>query len=326
MRIGVLLCRLLAVVALALALAAPAFASQQIDRNARNVKLAVNRQGQALLTYTNVYGKVRHVLVWGAINGRTPSRTVKQVRFRVDYSGGWGTYHRDVWKTFRNACRAYDGPKPLAWVVTACKAPDGSYWAVQSWQVQLPDLGFMPWLAKQKTWDLHISHWRGPIAKVEVWSNWIYSGRFQQLFGRLSYFGKPVFGYGTTWAGAPTDGYGRLLYLDTHNSKYGAGWRRENSFVAHNPTGVWCYGFYTFDPMHGGYAHPPGYSGGQRGPGTGDSYRISVVGPGVSPDIMWQGAGLHRYDPGNPADVQLEQAMNAQLDSILNGDKICRQH
>ena len=29
---------------------------------------------------------------------------------RLDYSGGWGTYKRDVWKTFKNTCRAYDGP------------------------------------------------------------------------------------------------------------------------------------------------------------------------------------------------------------------------
>lgn len=325
MRKGVFLCRFLAVF-VALILAAPAAASMQIDRNARNIKLAVNSRGQALLTYTNVYGKVRHVLVWGAINGRAPTRGVPQVRFHRDYSGGWGTYHRDVWKTFKNACSRYDGPKPLAWLVTACKAPDGSYWAVQSWQVQLPDLGFTPWLPMQSAWDLHIAHWRGPLANLEVWSNWIYSGRFQQLFGRLSYLGKPVYGFGTTWDGAPTDTYGRLIFLDTLNSVYGSGWRRENSFVAHRGTGIWCYGFYPMDPFHGGYTHPPGYHSGDRGPGTGEAYRISVVGPGVTPDITWQGPGLHKYDPGNPADVALERAMNAQLDTINRGDKLCHQH
>ena len=312
-------------VSVAAVLATPAGASQQIDRNARNIDLAVNREGMALLSYTNARGQRRHVLVWGAINGRPPTRGVPQVRFHRDYSGGWGTFHRDVWKTFKDACRPYDGAK-LAWLVTACKAPDGTYWAVQTWQMLLPDLGFTPWIPQQSTWDLHIAHWSGPVAKLEVWSNWVYSGRFQQLFGRLSYRGKPVHGFGTTWAGAPTDGYGRLLYLDTHNSTYGKGWRRENSFVAHKPTGVWCYGFYPFDPMHGGYVHPRGYHGGKRGPGVGDQYRITVQGPGVSPDIMWQGPGLHPYDAGNPADVAYEQQMNSQLDSILNGDKICRQH
>jgi hypothetical protein len=39
---------------------------------------------------------------------------------------------------------------------------------------------------------------------------------------------------------------------------YGAGWKRENSFVPHNPTGAFCYGFYSFDPTKGGYRHPPG--------------------------------------------------------------------
>src|SRR5581483_4305722 len=52
---------------------------------------------------------------------------------------------------------------------------------------------------------------------------------------RLTYDGPPVHGYGTTQRGAPTDGFGRLIYLDTYNSVYGEGWRRENSFVAHNP-------------------------------------------------------------------------------------------
>jgi len=312
-------------IAVAALFAAPADASQQIDRNARNVKLAVNRQGTALLTYTNVYGKRRHVLVWGAINSRHPNRRVRQVRFRVDYSGGWGTYRRDVWKTFKDACQPYDGPAPLAWLVTACKAPDGTYWAVQAWQVQLPDLGFTPWLPKQRSWQLHISHWSGPLAQLEVYTNWVYSGRFEQLFGRLTYLGQPVHGFGTTWAGAPTDRYGRLLYLDTHNSKYGSGWRRENSFVPHRGTGVFCYGFYPFDPFHGGYTHPPRYRGGKRGPGIGDQYRISVMGPGVTPDIMWQGAGLqHRYDRNNPTDVAFEQQMNAKLDGYR--DRLCRKH
>src|SRR5207247_1338431 len=80
---------------------------------------------------------------------------------------------------------------------------------------------------------LQRSHWSGPLAKLQVWSDWVYRGRFQQLFGRLTYRGRAVHGFGTTRYGAPTDHYGRLLYLDTYDSGYGSGWRRENSFVAH---------------------------------------------------------------------------------------------
>jgi hypothetical protein len=246
------------------------------------------------------------------------------VRFKKDYAGGWGLFHTQYWQTFKNACRPYDGP-PLAWFVAACKAPDGSYWALQSWQTPLPDLGFSPWLASQRAWELHLSHWTGPLAKLEVWTDWVYGGRFHDLFGRYSYLGRPVYGFHTTNVGAPTDGYGRLLYLDTFNSVYGNGWRRENSFVAHNPTGVFCYGFYPFDPTKGGYAHPAGYKT-KRGPGNGQKYRITVEGPGVTPDVMWQGQGLENYDPSNSQDVQYERQMNSVLDSILSVDKQCGQH
>src|SRR5438105_1356035 len=125
------------VAAVGVALAPAASASQLIDRNASAVRLEVDAQGRALLTYT-AGGKLRRVLAWGAINALAPTRSRPQLEFRLDYSGGWGTYHTKVWEGFGNSCRRYDGPK-LAWLVSACTAADGSYWAVQSWQRMLPD-------------------------------------------------------------------------------------------------------------------------------------------------------------------------------------------
>ena len=316
--------RLVAVAAVGAAcLPAAAGASQLIDRNAQGVRLAVNGKGEALVTY-RAGGRLRRVLAWGAVDARFPNGSVPQMRFRKDYSGGWGKYRQLYWRTFRNACRAYDGPR-LPYLVTACRAPDGSYWALQSWQTPLPDLGFSPWLPQQKAWELHLSHWTGPLARLEVWTDWVYGGRFHSLFGRLTYRGHPVYGYHTTRYGAPLDGYGRLLYLDTFNSVYGPGWRRENSFVAHNPTGVFCYGFYPFDPRRGGYVHPQGMEA-IRGPGNGARYRITVNGPGVTPDVTWVGPGLHDFDPHNPADVAYERRQNALLDSIVGVDRLCRHH
>jgi len=315
---------LLPVLALAAALAAPASASQLVNRDVRKIKLSVNTKGEALVSYRTVRGRAQHVLAWGAINARQPNRTLKQARFKLDYAGGWGKYHKSYWKTFRNSCGAYDGPA-LPWLVTACKAPDGSYWALQKWQVQLPDLGFTPWTAGLRQWELHLSHWTTDLAKLEVWQDWVYHGRFHHLFGRYTYLGQPVHGFGSTRGGAPTDGYGRLLYLDTHNSAYGRGWRRENAFLVHNPTGVFCYGFFKHDAVAGGYKHPPSYRG-LRPKGNGDMYRLIAPGPGVTPDVMWSDSGLHDFSASNSADVAFESAMNAQLDSILNGDKLCRQH
>jgi hypothetical protein len=303
--------------------AAPAAASQLIDRNASDVRLAVNARGEALLTY-RARGTFQHVLVWGAVNARQPASGVPQVRFRKDYSGGWGTYHSQYWRQFRNDCRRYDGP-PLAFLVAACKAPDGSYWALQSWRTPLPDLGMKPWLAVQRTRELHVSHWTGALAKIEAWSDWVGSARYHQVFGRVTYQGKPVYGFGTTRVGAPTDGYGRLVYLDTYDSRYGRGWRRENSFVAHNPTGVFCYAFYAFDPTRG-YPHPSGYPRRPRGPGNGSKYRLTVEGPGVTPDVSVVVPGLHDFNRSNPADVAFDQQQNAILDSIVGSDKLCRTH
>ena len=183
-----------------------------------------------MVTYS-VRGKVTHLLAWGAVNARPrpASPRTKQMKLKLDYSGGW-KHRKLVWKTFQNGCQPYDGPE-LSWLVSACKAPNGSYWALQTWQTALPNLGMAPWLSKQKTWWLHLSHWTGDLPKLEVYTDWVYSGRFQEVFGRYTYNGVGVRGFGTTKYGDPTDGYGRLLYLDTYNSSYGPGWLRENSFV-----------------------------------------------------------------------------------------------
>jgi hypothetical protein len=305
-----------------LALTGTASASQLIARNASGISLEVNAKGTALVTY-RAQGKLTHLLAWGAVNARQrpASPRIKQVAFKLDYSGGW-LQHRQTWKTFRNTCRAYDGPD-LAWFVAGCTAPNGSYWALQSWQTALPDLGLAPWLQSQKTWWLHLSHWTGDLAKLAVYTDWIYGGRFQEVFGQYTYLGKGIRGFGTTRVGAPTDGYGRLLFLDTYDSSYGKGWLRENSFVSHGPPGMFCYGFYARNPWQGGYTHPRSTPNAKRGPGTGELYRITAPGPGVTPDVMWQGAGLHPYDRNNPADVSLEQQMNAERNTIRAGYGKC---
>ena len=136
-------------VAVACMFAATANASQLIDRNAHDVRLAVDAKGEALITYT-AGGKVKHVLAWDAVNAIAPTHARAQVAFRLDYAGGWGKSRTESWKTFGDRCGAYDGP-PLAWKVAACKAPDGSYWALQSWQRMLPNYGGLP-NAQQATW------------------------------------------------------------------------------------------------------------------------------------------------------------------------------
>ncbi|HLY93539.1 MAG TPA: hypothetical protein VKP14_01705 [Gaiellaceae bacterium] len=316
-RIGVVIGVLVA----ALVSSGSALGAQLIDRNATRVVLEVSTKGggEAMLVY-HAGGKLKHVLVWGAINAQPPTTSMPQVKFKVDYAGGWGKYHTLYWKHFVNQCQKYDGPA-LPNIVTECKAPDGSYWAVQQWPQAMPDLGFAPWTPALSAKWMEVSHWTGPVASLTANTDWVYSGRFQELFGTYMYAGRPVYGFGTTSVGAPTDNYGRLIYLDTYNAAaYGAGWRRENSFVPHNPTGVWCYGFYTFDPTKGGYIHPPGQTG-VRGPGIGERYRLIAAGPGVTPNVELDVPAFHAFDAKNPSDVSYQQEQTALLQSL--GDKSC---
>ena len=172
---------------------------------------------------------------------------------------------------------SFSGPR-LANAVAACTASDGSHWAVQR----------MPQPTSPNTW-LGVAHWTGPVAKVETGMAWAYDGRFQVIFGRVTYAGQPVYGFGTTRLGAPTDAFRRLVYLDTFNSAPGRDWTRENSFVTHKRTGAFCYGLYP--------------SGG----GPGSKYRLSVSGPGVTPVVTATVRRWHAFDPASSADAARQE-------------------
>jgi hypothetical protein len=286
-----------AAIAAAAVLAQTASASQLIDRNAHGVRLAVNAKGEALVTY-GAAGRVKHVLAWGAVNAIAPTQARPQTAFKLDYAGGWGKYHRDYWKTFGTACGRYDGPA-LAWFVTGCRAADGTYWALQAWQRALPDYGMAP-NAAQSVWELRLSHWTGALPELDITLDWAYR-RFDQLFGTYTYNGSPVYGFHSTASGNPLDTFGRNVYVDTFDSAYGSGWRRDNSFLTHTGRGSFCYGFYP----HG--AHPAG---------NGTMYRATTEGPGVTPDVMWQGTAPGTYDP--TLDLQANDTLRAL------GDPQCR--
>jgi hypothetical protein len=269
-----------------------AHASQLVDRNASGVKLAVNAKGEALLTYT-AGGKLKHVLAWGAVNALAPTRTREQVALELDYGGG-------DWKTFGTACGAYNGPA-LPWLVAACRAPDGSYWALQAWQKGLPNYGVTP-TPEQAAWELHVAHWTGELPVLTIKTDWAFR-RFDHLYGSFTYDSEGVYGFRSTRTGVPLDTYGRNLYVDTYGSAYGSGWKRENSFLTHRSGGTFCYGFYP----HAG--HPPG---------RGTKYRATIMGPGVTPDIMWQGTAPGQYDQAEDQTANDEQRALADSSCKIN--------
>jgi hypothetical protein len=286
--------RRLAASALAVAFVSPtagaAWASQLIDRGASSVRLGVSADGYAVLSY-RVAGETRVVHAWGARNALAPSPSRSQVGFRLRYLDGDRPRVRGRAPASAAQCRPYSGP-PLHWLVDACTAPDGSYWAVQSWTRGLPDYGLRP-TAQQAARELRLSHWSGPVATLFVGVDWAYDGRFDHLYGSLTYLGLPVYGFQATKFGAPLDGFGRSVYVDTLGSAYGAAWHRENSFLTNRPTGFFCYGFYPH---------------GRRPSGKGTLYRATAVGPGVTPDLFWQGRAPGPYDAATDAERNAQQA------------------
>ena len=298
--------------AVALLAATPASGSEPLtDANVTLAALEVNGKGEALITYERSDGRVRHVLVWGALNARAPSAEVPQVRFRWDYAGGWGKYRNGkYWARFKNRCRPYDGP-PLPMLVAACKAPNGTYWTIQAWQRRLPLLGFEPWLPHHSNWELHLAHWSGELPVLDVHPNWTYDGRWQGLFGRYSYLGAPVYGFGATAKGIPKDKFGRNLYIDTFNSAYGPGWKRESGILTHRDTGTFCHSFVPQRPF-------PGYpSQDLRPPAAGERHRITVGGPGVTPVMQVELRGLTQ------ADRDRDHEFNSVFDRVMAGDRAC---
>jgi hypothetical protein len=299
------------------ALASAATASDRLALNASNVSLAVSADStMAVVTYRQA-GRARHALVWGAVNALPPSQVVPQVRFKIDWTGGWETHRNGQWwRAVGNHCRRYEGP-PLAALVAACTAPDGSFWALQVWRPKLPHRGYPPYAAGQTDWELDVSHWTGSLADLEAHSNWAFEGQAHNLFGRLTYAGLPVHGFHTVkGTGAPQDRYGRSLYIDTFDSAYGSGWKRETSIVFRNPTGVFCYSFWPTND-----ATLPGHP--RRPAGHGSKYRIQVQGPGVTPNLSVVVEDPGAWDTSSPDKMAYQREMKSRQLQLSAGDKFC---
>jgi hypothetical protein len=273
----------------AVILSPAAVGSELVGRNATQVRLQVDGEGRALVSFRSE-GAPKSLIAWGAVNARPPSPSAEQVKFSFRFGGGIGP----------NVCRSYAGP-PLAWLVTACTAPDGTHWALQSWQRMLPNYGVAA-TADRAAWELRLSHWSGPVAALEIWTDWSYR-RFHHLYGRLTYKDAGVFGFKSTRFGVPLDTHGRNIFVDTLDSTYGSGWKRENSFLTHQPTGGFCYGFYPHGP------HPVG---------AGRKYRATVIGPGVTPDVTWEGPAPGAYAAAADAEANEHQR------SVLGNDARCK--
>ena len=301
-----------------LASSTTAFASEFFARDATNVKLAVSADGQRALVVYNVNGLTKRVLVSGAVNALAPSETTPQVHFQMTPLGPRGQ-DKKIWKTFKDRCEPYDGPA-LAFLVVACKAPDASYWAVQSWKYWEPFFGYQPWLSYQDDVAFHLSHWTGPLAQLEIWSDWIDIAQGatspHDFIARLSYGGSPVYGYVIKPGGVPGDGYGRVVYIDALDSLLGTGWWRLTGILTRNPSGMLCHAMVP-GRTYSNYPNPHIVD-----PGNGKAYRAYVEGPGVTPLVMAQVDDPGSFDPNDSSKVR-RQAEGKTLLEQWNAPPAC---
>jgi len=65
--------------------------------------------------------------------------------------------------------------------------------------------------------------------------------------------------------------------------------------LTHRANGTFCYGFYP----HG--SHPVG---------QGTKYRATIIGPGVTPDVLWQGSAPGAYNRATDQTANDDQRAN----------------
>ena len=210
-------------------------ASTLLDRNARGVTLKVDCEGPGASSRTRRAGR-SGTSSPGARSTRSHRPPAsRQVDFKLDYSGGWGTYKKDVWKTLRNTCGPYTGP-PLAWRVTrlhgqgrhqlgapvvAADAPELRRRAeCEAGRLGAPALALDGAAARADgQHELGLREVRPPLRDVPL----------QRA--------RPSTASSRPPAATRSTRFGRNLYVDTFNSAYGPGWKRENSFLMHKGTG-----------------------------------------------------------------------------------------
>ncbi|MDX6532692.1 MAG: hypothetical protein QOF68_436 [Gaiellales bacterium] len=286
------------VVALLLAFAASLFgaagaeASSLITRNAAKVTLRVDKHNRALVSFTTS-GRRYHSLWWGAMNARwpDPARPDSQRRFKKDYSGGGASFGDGYWRTMRNVCGTYTGPD-LPMLFKACTMPTGDHWVLQRWKRLMPNGGYKCCKTSQQgKVELRLSHFKGELPVLWLKMNysirktWGSGHHLDQLYGRYTYRGKGLYGFSSTAAGAPTDSYGILIWVDTFNSSWGNGWRRVNSFLTHRkPGGAFC------DTLW------PNRFGRKNSPGNGERYRAFADGGNALPVVRWDGPPPGAYN------------------------------
>ena len=220
-------------------------------------------------------GSTRRALVWGAKNGSANPNAGPAEKFKLDYSGGYGSvFGSGYWQKIsaHDSLLPYQGRGPsVNLAVAGCAMSDGSMWLLQSWMgSELPDNGWAP--SGSPDHELWISHWDTSLPTL--------AGRGQlDLRAALRPPVRPALLQRAERVRRQRDGswrtdqqLGRLVTVDTLKPpwtggyKQPGGWFRFNSFLTHKGTGAYCTGV---------YPHIAGVKD-RKVPGRGKQYRVTV--------------------------------------------------
>lgn len=299
-------------------------ASEMVGSNVHSIHLIVGDRGVAQVVYTTAGGQVVHLLAWGAVNARTPNTEVPQVRFALNFAGGYhSVWGAGYWRKMHNRCRPYDGPA-LINTVAVCTATDGSIWALQTWVRLAPNGG---WATPRPATELHLSHWTGALPQLTLYENWERSNHsIDRVFGQFTYDGSGVYGYTSTATGNPTDSYGRNIYVDVVRPEWyrtawslGYPWYRFNSGLAHH-SGVGQLIANTGKPAIGGdfcLGMWPLY--GRSLPADGSAYRATAMGPGVTPIVRAEVEATAYSATMQAHEIAFERTFTPSADSCYSG-------
>ena len=280
--------RALAVLVAALVLAPAAAASTPLgDLAVHDLRLQVNANGKALLTYRREDGRIRNVLVWGAINARPPSTDGAAGRLPVRLLGRAREprpLRRAAVREPLRAVRRAAPPVPRHRLQGARRdLLGGAGVAAAAADARASRRGCRSRESSSSTSRTG----RGRSRELEVSQNWTYGGHWQGLFGRLTYAASPCTA-STRRRRRSAATATRATSTSTRTTRPTApAGATTQAKCCTSGNGAFCYSFVPQVP-------PPGYPGSRapRGPAIGDAHRVTVMGPGVTPDVQWEGPPL----------------------------------
>ena len=160
----------------------------------------------------------------------------------------------------------------------------------------LPLRGFAPFRPQQGAFGFNVSHWSGPLAQLTVSQNFTYDATWTGLFGQHDLRRRA--GLRLQDAGlnkkAATATRATSTSTPTTPSTAPAG-SHDAAKVLHLAQRGLLLQLRAADAASRLSATET------RGPAPGDLERVTVMGPGVTPDVQWVGPGLGKYDAGQDA-------------------------